>query len=742
MGFVHPVYRDDIKLSSALEESISKLLRGFRNDPAVLDAFLQWADNPSKWREGMNVEESYPFILENLIARYPEPVARRAFEYLQKETAKLLVMVNFNVERVRDSLKIMSTDAVSVLLTGLVTRTKALAPQEQIAIKAFAMGIRSNECVFSSVVGDNPKNGEDFRRHFACILSAVPSITESRLLAMLGQTGITNRLLRIAKMNRFVEYIPSSVIRISGDQFLEKLTSPSLPDTETITQSITDGGTTGINLLRDILSSNGVIYSPKTEIPSSLASMVTSYNGYIALSPFLNSAVKSHLADPDESQVIAQTVEKEFVTLEVVANTVSGDPISGVRLSVGGVEELTNTSGTASLRVPPGHSTLYAHAPGYESRTISVEPQQDHRIQLLLEETVSEGATISLGVRIEESLLLKSGKDATGEKEIHIQVEDLLKLTVVSGDHHTGKSKTVKRAISRGLSRLPGVIILDWRGSYEDIAKKYAFTMFSLKPREKEHVLAMNPFEISLFTSKKLQAEDSQLTHARYLSSLIAEHLIREKRQMSDEQHEILDKALLEMISRSTQSFDLLINSIHSIGTDAARALGTWMKKSSGLQRVIAPASSLRFPELTEGNIHINLSGKGLQNQPRDSEKILFTFLILKILESHASKDIRRLIVLENFLEGLKYDSLLTTAQSLFDELTKSFGLLVTSIEPAAELMNRTRLAILHRQSSYHGIMGVEGHPIQEETARLVSELSTGFALLQTQTSSTFVKVA
>ena len=691
----------------------------------------------------MNVEESYPFILENLIARYPEPVAHRAFEYLQKETAKLLVMVNFNVERVRDSLRTMSTESVSVLLTGLVARTKALAPQEQIAIKAFAMGIRPNECVFSSVVGDNPKNGEDFKRHFASMLSAAPSITESRLLAMLGQTGITNRLLRIAKMNRFIEYIPSSVIRIFGDQFLEKLTSPSLPDTETIAQSITGGGTPGIELLRDILSSNGVIYSPRTEIPSSLASMVTSYNGYIALSPFFNSAVKSHLADPDESQMITQTVEKQFVTLEVVANTVSGDPISGVRLSVAGVEELTNTSGTASLRVPQGHCTLCAHVPGYESRTISVKLQQDHRIQLLLEETVSEGATISLGIKIEESLLSKSGKDATGEKEIHIQVEDLLKLTVISGDHHTGKSKTVKRAISRGLSRLPGVIILDWRGSYEDIAKKYSFTMFSLKPREKEHALAINPFEISLFTSsKKLQAEDSQLTHARYLSSLIAEHLIREKRQMSDEQHSILANALLEMIGRSTQSFDLLINSIHSIGTDAARTLGAWMKKSSGLQRIIAPASSFRLPELTEGNIHINLSGKGLQNQPRDSEKILFTFLILKILESHASKDIRRLIVLENLLEGLKYDSLLTTAQSLFDDLAKSFGLLVTSIEPTAELMNRTRLAILHRQSSYHGIMGVEGRPVQEETASLVSELSTGFALLQTQTSSTFVKVA
>lgn len=690
----------------------------------------------------MDIGESYPFILENLTARYPEPVARRAFEYMQKETGKLLVMVNFNVERVRDSLRRMSQEAVSVLLTGMVTRTKALAPQEQTAIKAFAMGITPNECVFSSVVGDDPRNGEDFKRYFASIFSTAPSITESRLLAMLGQTGITNRLLRIAKMNRFVEYVPSSVIRISGDQFLEKLTSPSLPDTETIAQSIADGETTGIDLLHDILSSNGVIYSPRTEIPSSLAMMVASYNGYIALSPFFNSAVKNYLDNPDESQQIAQTVEKQFVTLEVVANTVSGDPIGGVRLSVGGVEELTNTSGTASLRVPPGHNMLCARAPGYESRTISIGLQQNDRIQLRLEESVSEGTTISLGVKIEESILSKSGQAATGDEEVHIEVEDLLRLAVVSGDHHTGKSKTVKRAISKGLSRLPGIVIFDWRGSYEDIARKYAFTMFSLKPREKEKVLAINPFEISLFTSsKKLQAEDSQLAHASYLSSLITEHLVREKRQISEEQQTILAKVLLEMIHRSTQSFDFLINSIHSIGTDGARALATWMKKSSGLRRVIAPASSFRLPELTEGNVHINLSGKGLQNQPRDSEKILFAFLILKILESHASKDIRRLIVLENLLEGLKYDSLRTTAQNLFDDLAKSFGLLVTSIEPAAGLMNRAQIAILHRQFNYQGIMGVEGRPVQEETARLVSELPTGFALLQTQTSSTFVKI-
>ena len=79
--------------------------------------------------------------------------------------------------------------------------------------------------------------------------------------------------------------------------------------------------------------------------------------------------------------------------------------------------------------------------------------------------------------------------------------------------------------------------------------------------------------------------------------------------------------------------------------------------------------------------------------------------------------------------------------QNLFDDLAKSFGLLVTSIEPAAGLMNRAQIAILHRQFNYQGIMGVEGRPVQEETARLVSELPTGFALLQTQTSSTFVKI-
>ncbi|MCD6154745.1 MAG: hypothetical protein J7J22_03085 [Candidatus Verstraetearchaeota archaeon] len=73
---------------------------------AALDAFLQFAQNPTSMSAGYGIEESYPFIERNLSERYDlGKIALEAIISFLKESVHRMREVNYDVYFWREAIK-------------------------------------------------------------------------------------------------------------------------------------------------------------------------------------------------------------------------------------------------------------------------------------------------------------------------------------------------------------------------------------------------------------------------------------------------------------------------------------------------------------------------------------------------------------------------------------------------------------------------------------------------------------
>ena len=68
---------------TSLEEIIRDTLNCHLDDEIMLDAFVQWASNPTSMSAGYGIEANYPYIAENLRKRFGLS-SEQASSYVQR----------------------------------------------------------------------------------------------------------------------------------------------------------------------------------------------------------------------------------------------------------------------------------------------------------------------------------------------------------------------------------------------------------------------------------------------------------------------------------------------------------------------------------------------------------------------------------------------------------------------------------------------------------------------------------
>ena len=193
-------------ISTKFSKNIEKL--------ATVDAFLQFAQNPTSMSAGYGIEENYPFIERNLSERYGlgKIVLEMIISYL-KESVRKMREVNYDVYFWREAIKdyIRSKYLVD-FVEWYSSIYKSLNEEER------------NRFLFLLYVLTKSSSLSDIRRWYACFFDKEERITDDEMKHMLVRLGLGN-ILYYRSSSGYVqdEFVPSLFLADLHERFRDKV---------------------------------------------------------------------------------------------------------------------------------------------------------------------------------------------------------------------------------------------------------------------------------------------------------------------------------------------------------------------------------------------------------------------------------------------------------------------------------------------------------------------------------------
>ncbi len=621
---------------------------------------------------------------------------------------KLLVTANFNINRIQENIYANSEKLDSTLKTSFFNRIDKFDNADKKALYTFLLDL-NEKSLFLSNLEEDPIEADDFKKIFARIIASEPNFSELRFISTAETSGCLNKLLKITKNQHFVEYIPSYIIRKFKNEIIKKLENSLTLKKNQLSSKITKNiDEKSKSLLKDLLSSNGVLYAPNINIQNEISTIVTKYKGYVALSPFIQNQLKQLLDYTPNKYVQDKTENKVLRKLSILLKDTSGNPVSNANIKIGEVQDITDNSGKISLTIPDGSYTLNIQKE-LNTETIDIQVKQDTSINVILEPNVKLSNIISLGYKtdLHDIQSHQENIDITSLQKVSIPIEDLLNITQVIGTSHSGKTTFIKQIVKQIIISKIKLIIIDFKGEYLEFTNQSNFNIFSLKSSNQDQPLKLNIFAKPDKSQTLPNDVSSTKIQANFIKSLFTEFFLEENKNLSEKQQFLLTEAVQKELEETNPNYESLVNKIQDNPDPDSNSLYTLFKKYQFLKNIFYTqnSSNTSLKYLNKQNMLINLSGKGLQKQPKYSEKKLLLYSLLKILESnlHLVNE-KQLIVIDDGATQIKDNLFKNESISLFKNLTSKYGIILSGKNALLNLLDLSKTITIHKQSNKNSV--------------------------------------
>lgn len=325
----------------AIKEKIHEILGQYRNDEVMLDAFFQWATNPTSMSAGYGLEENYPYIKKNLALRYglsPIEAEKRlnAFEEacdVLLSEAEQLPDEKYRIGHVQMRLKdILSHGDYGDLRTqGILRRLQEASEETKKALLLFNL----LEDIGSSVSPDNftePQSQyrnyqSEFQAYHKSIFGEMSPVL--RVAREIVGTGAYNELYWVpspgAKSKNGQPTLVKAILPSITE--LEALGTklPPVPDVPQLLEPYWEKDVEVLRLVDIVSHSHHCVTEMGEPLPVDIPNFMGLYGKTVALSPMVQE-VKQYIELTKDERMwpIRQTLEKALVAVEKLVEPQAG----------------------------------------------------------------------------------------------------------------------------------------------------------------------------------------------------------------------------------------------------------------------------------------------------------------------------------------------------------------------------------------------------------------------------------
>lgn len=320
-----------------IEDTVRIALNRYANDEIMLDAFFQWATNPTSMSAGYGLNENYPYIKKNLMGRHGLSSAetdKRVNELTKtcdafiNEARLLSIKEREQIGEVQRALQgILSRgDYEHVRRQGVLRRLREASEETRRAMLLFTL----IEQVRASVSPDNFTNPTDYYSNFQSEFQAYYKSIFGDVAPILK---VAREIVRSGAYNELY-WLPSPHAKSSPRPTRVKAVVPSIaelevlgtkltpkPDVPSLLESFWEEGNFEILRFVDIVSHspNGVITTDEPlPVGANILGFMGSHGKSVALSPLICADARQYIESTKDQKMEAprQTLEKALVTVE------------------------------------------------------------------------------------------------------------------------------------------------------------------------------------------------------------------------------------------------------------------------------------------------------------------------------------------------------------------------------------------------------------------------------------------
>jgi hypothetical protein len=286
-----------------LQTQVSKTIERYSSDEIMLDAFLQWARNPTAKGAGYGLDENYPYIAKNLAARYG--ISR-------PETEKYVAALRNACDSLREQIgeiRMVLLETLTqgqpwhVLLTGVLKRLSKTSDETRRALLTFGMlesvGHPMSPGSLTSPPGDWPDPQSEFQAYYNAMWGdTVPVLS---VLTEIVESGAYNELYWVPVPKAKSSPQPTlvkGVVPTADDMKALGTKLPSVPETPALLETLWQNRDYDLVRLIDILSHSYGGFSKTDEVIPlgvSIPGFMGVHGHHVALSPAVVAATKLHV---------------------------------------------------------------------------------------------------------------------------------------------------------------------------------------------------------------------------------------------------------------------------------------------------------------------------------------------------------------------------------------------------------------------------------------------------------------
>lgn len=318
-------------------EMVRNALVQYKNDEIMLDAFYQWASNPTSMSAGYGLEENYPYIRKNLMSRYGLSASeadklvnelKKACDTLINEAQSLPVDTKRQIGEVqRTFLAVLSEDGYENLRRqGILGRLREASEETRKTLLLFNLLENINSSLSANNFTTPPDYYSDrqseFQAYYRSVFGEIAPIL--KVAQEIVQSGAYNELYWLPSPTAKSSPGPARVKAIAlTNAELDALGTklPPLPDIPFLLESYWQKAEFEMLRFVDIVShSNNGVVTTDEPLPAgaNVPGFMSSYGKSIALSPRVVAQAKQHmeLMKDQKMESVRQTLENALVSVE------------------------------------------------------------------------------------------------------------------------------------------------------------------------------------------------------------------------------------------------------------------------------------------------------------------------------------------------------------------------------------------------------------------------------------------
>ncbi|WP_332445765.1 ATP-binding protein [Dehalococcoides mccartyi] len=324
-----------------MEEKVRDTLARYQNDEVMLDAFFQWATNPTSMSAGYGLEENYPYIKKNLALRHglTPGEAEKHLSTLKEICGILLTEAEqlpddkYRIGHVQKRLSdiLCQGDYKDLRLQGVLRRLKEASEETRKALLLFNL-LEDDGASVSAVNFTNPpaqysNHQSEFQAYYKSIFGEVSPVL--RVAREIVAVGAYNELYWVPSPTAKSRAQPILVkAMLPSNAELEGLGSrlPPEPDVPEILEAYWEKDTEVLRLVDIISHTLHGVAEIDEPLPVNIPKFIGLHGKTAAFSPAIRNDAKQYteLAKDEKLFPVRQTLEKALLAVEKLVEPEAG----------------------------------------------------------------------------------------------------------------------------------------------------------------------------------------------------------------------------------------------------------------------------------------------------------------------------------------------------------------------------------------------------------------------------------